>query len=41
MPIRRRQFLRFTAAAAALPAISRIARAQSYPDRPIKIGRSG
>jgi tripartite-type tricarboxylate transporter receptor subunit TctC len=35
MTISRRQFLRLTASAAALPAMSRIARAQSYPTRPI------
>ena len=33
----RRQFLRFTAVAAALPAVSRIARAQAYPTRPVRI----
>jgi tripartite-type tricarboxylate transporter receptor subunit TctC len=31
----RRQFLHLTAAAAALPAVSRVARAQAYPSRPI------
>ena len=31
----RRQFLRLAAGAAALPAVSRIARAQAYPSRPI------
>jgi tripartite-type tricarboxylate transporter receptor subunit TctC len=31
----RRQFLHLTASAAALPALSRIARAQAYPSRPI------
>jgi tripartite-type tricarboxylate transporter receptor subunit TctC len=33
----RRRFLRLAAAAAALPAISRLARAQSYPARPVHI----
>jgi tripartite-type tricarboxylate transporter receptor subunit TctC len=33
----RRQFLHLTAGAAVLPAISRIASAQSYPTRPITI----
>jgi tripartite-type tricarboxylate transporter receptor subunit TctC len=33
----RRQFLRLAAAAATLPAVSRIARAQSYPTRPITV----
>src|SRR5215469_2561003 len=33
----RRQFLHLTAGAAALPAVSRIARAQAYPSRPITI----
>src|SRR4051794_26273207 len=31
----RRQFLQLVAGAVALPAVSRIARAQSYPNRPI------
>jgi tripartite-type tricarboxylate transporter receptor subunit TctC len=35
MNIRRRQFLRLAAGAAALPTLSRIARAQTYPTRPI------
>jgi tripartite-type tricarboxylate transporter receptor subunit TctC len=35
MPATRRQFLHLAAAAAALPALSGIARAQSYPSRPI------
>jgi tripartite-type tricarboxylate transporter receptor subunit TctC len=35
MRLPRRQFLHIAAGAAALPAISRIARAQSYPSRPI------
>ena len=33
----RRQFLHFAAGAAALPAASRIARAQAYPSRPVRI----
>jgi len=33
----RRQFLQLAAAAAALPAVSRIARAQAYPSRPVRI----
>jgi tripartite-type tricarboxylate transporter receptor subunit TctC len=33
----RRQFLNLTAGAAALPVVSRIARAQSYPSRPVRI----
>jgi tripartite-type tricarboxylate transporter receptor subunit TctC len=33
----RRQFLHLAAGAAALPALSRIARAQSYPTRPVRI----
>ena len=37
MKLPRRQFLRLAAGAAALPAVSRIARAQSYPSRPITI----
>src|SRR5215813_12802283 len=34
---RRRQFLHLAAAAGALPALSRIARAQAYPTRPVRI----
>jgi hypothetical protein len=34
----RRRFLHLAAGAAALPAVSRIARAQAYPTRPITIG---
>jgi tripartite-type tricarboxylate transporter receptor subunit TctC len=37
MKLRRRQFLRLTAGAAALPAFSRIGKAQSYPARPVRI----
>ena len=34
---RRRQFLHLAACAAALPAVSRIAWAQAYPTRPVRI----
>jgi tripartite-type tricarboxylate transporter receptor subunit TctC len=37
MKPRRRQFLRLAAGAAALPAISRVANAQAYPTRPVRI----
>lgn len=37
MQLPRRHFLRLAASAAALPAVSRIARAQSYPTRPIRL----
>src|SRR5262245_2816106 len=37
MKVARRTFLHLTAAAAALPAVSRIARAQSYPSRPVRL----
>jgi tripartite-type tricarboxylate transporter receptor subunit TctC len=37
MNLRRRQFLHLTAGAAALPAVSRIAGAQTYPARPVRI----
>jgi tripartite-type tricarboxylate transporter receptor subunit TctC len=33
----RRQFLRLAAGAAALPAVSRVARAQAYPTRPLRL----
>jgi tripartite-type tricarboxylate transporter receptor subunit TctC len=33
----RRQFLHLTADAAALPAVPRVARAQIYPSRPVRI----
>jgi tripartite-type tricarboxylate transporter receptor subunit TctC len=33
----RRKFLHLAAGAAALPAISRVARAQGYPTRPVRI----
>src|SRR5262245_66100803 len=34
---RRRQFLHLAAGAAALPAVSRVARAQAYPTRPVRL----
>jgi tripartite-type tricarboxylate transporter receptor subunit TctC len=37
MKLPRRQFLHLAASAAALPAVSRIARAQTYPTRPVRI----
>jgi tripartite-type tricarboxylate transporter receptor subunit TctC len=37
MKLPRRKFLRITAGAAALPLVSRIARAQSYPTRPVRL----
>src|SRR2546430_5833012 len=37
MKLPRRQFLHLAAGAAALPAVSRIARAQGYPTRPVRI----
>jgi len=37
MKLPRRQFLHLAAGAAALPALSRIARAQTYPSRPVRI----
>jgi tripartite-type tricarboxylate transporter receptor subunit TctC len=37
MMLSRRQFLRLAAGAAALPAVSRMTWAQSYPSRPITI----
>src|SRR5262249_2694107 len=37
MKLPRRQFLHLAAGAAALPAASRIARAQTYPNRPIRL----
>jgi tripartite-type tricarboxylate transporter receptor subunit TctC len=36
MKLPRRQFLHLAAGAAALPAVSRIARAQTYPTRPVR-----
>ena len=37
MKLPRRKFLHLTAGAAALPVVSRIARAQAYPTRPVRI----
>jgi tripartite-type tricarboxylate transporter receptor subunit TctC len=37
MKLPRRTFLHLTAGAAALPAVSRVARAQAYPTRPVRI----
>src|SRR5262249_24314260 len=37
MKLPRRNFLHLAAAAAALPAVSRIARAQAYPTRPVRL----
>ena len=37
MKLPRRKFLHLAAGAAALPAFPRIARAQTYPSRPVKI----
>jgi tripartite-type tricarboxylate transporter receptor subunit TctC len=37
MKLPRRNFLHLAAAAAALPAVARIARAQTYPSRPVTI----
>jgi len=37
MNLPRRQFLHLAAGAAALPAASRVARAQAYPSRPVRI----
>jgi tripartite-type tricarboxylate transporter receptor subunit TctC len=37
MEIKRRQLLHFAAGTTALPAVSRIARAQTYPSRPVRI----
>jgi tripartite-type tricarboxylate transporter receptor subunit TctC len=37
MKLPRRQFLHMAAGASALPAVSRIARAQTYPSRPVRI----
>jgi hypothetical protein len=37
MKLPRRKFLHLAAGAAALPAVSRIARAQTYPSRPIRV----
>jgi tripartite-type tricarboxylate transporter receptor subunit TctC len=37
LKLRRRQFLHLAAGAAALPALSRVAKAQTYPTRPVRI----
>src|SRR5438552_5375016 len=37
MKLPRRQFLHLAAGAATLPAVSRIARAQAYPARPVRL----
>ena len=37
MKLQRRQFLRFAAGAAAFPLVSRVAKAQTYPTRPISL----
>ena len=37
MNLLRRRFLHLAAGAAALPAVSRIARAQTYPTRPVRV----
>src|SRR5262245_16094552 len=37
MKLPRRNFLRLAAGAAALPAVLRIARAQAYPTRPVRV----
>ena len=37
MKLTRRQFLHLAAGAAALPALPRIARAQAYPSRPVRL----
>ena len=37
MKLPRRRFLHLTAGAAALPAVSRLARAQAYPTRPVRM----
>ena len=39
MKLPRRQFLHLAAGAAALPAVSRVAWAQAYPARPVRIDR--
>ena len=37
MKLHRRQFMHLAAGTAALPALSQIARAQSYPSRPVRL----
>jgi hypothetical protein len=39
MKLPRRNLLHLAAGAAALPAMSRIARAQTYPTRPVRLGQ--
>ena len=39
MKLPRRKFLHLAAGAAVLPAVSRVARAQAYPSRPVRIDR--
>ena len=37
MKLQRRQFLHLAAGAVALPAVSRLAQAQTYPSRPVRL----
>ena len=37
MTLRRRKFLQLAAGTAALPAVPRMARAQAYPSRPVRL----
>jgi tripartite-type tricarboxylate transporter receptor subunit TctC len=37
LPLHRRQFLQLAAGAAAPPVVSRVAKAQAYPSRPVRI----
>ena len=37
MKTQRRRFLQFAVAAAALPALARVAGAQTYPSRPVRL----
>ncbi len=37
MKLPRRNFLHLAAGAAALPAVTRVARAQAYPTRPVRL----
>ena len=37
MKLPRRKFLHLAAGAAAMPAVSRVARAQAYPSRPVRL----
>jgi hypothetical protein len=41
MKLPRRKFLRLAAGAAALPTVARIAGAQAYPARPVRITMNG